>query len=125
VKVLGATAVVLGLGLAAACQNDDEVSYDVEASLFVESTCEATCGRGRDCASDWFEDYDSCLSDCGDRLLDQVEQPCFVYQGNVDQCRAQRLTCEAFDGPVTTSPGTPCGPLWSAWFTCLDEHPSD
>jgi len=115
----------MGLGAALACQHGDDVSYDVDATLFVESYCEARCDRGSECEFDWFEDDESCLSDCALDRSAHVEEPCFVYEGNVFMCRAQRLTCSELDGPITTSPGTPCGPLWSDWFACLDEHPSD
>jgi len=115
---------LLGLALAAGCRQDD-TSYEVDATRFVEAYCESRCDRGRECAFDWFEDDESCLSDCVLDRLDHVQEPCFVHEGNVVLCRMQRLTCEELEGPLTTSPSTPCGPHWSAWDACLEEHLSE
>ena len=111
----------LSLSLNAACADDERPAYAVDATLYVESHCEALCEKNRDCEQPFYETAEQCRGTCLESTMIEMndEDGCFEFQLEYNRCRFDLLSCEEiWDDNVGGQPGTPCQDEYEAWQEC-------
>jgi hypothetical protein len=102
--------------------------HRADAEVYIQAFCEDACAKHEECAPDP-ERWEDCVSsECIDRLVEKLHDPCFAEWHEFLRCGVERENCEElYDVHVETRPGSLCGDVYTVYTTCRTEHgyPSD